>query len=272
MQRYADNLGSSPLTRGKRPSIQKLRLFLGLIPAHAGKTVTRLILAGLVRAHPRSRGENPRASCSLWFLLGSSPLTRGKRIPRFYLRWAHGLIPAHAGKTAFKGTRFKRSAAHPRSRGENSPQTSVRVTLPGSSPLTRGKRSRRVAMPKRQRLIPAHAGKTCTTPVATSSPDGSSPLTRGKPSPRLSPCQASGLIPAHAGKTRMDARRALHPRAHPRSRGENAHMSAPATLSLGSSPLTRGKPPTQCPQRDQERLIPAHAGKTTTRPRATPRP
>ena len=31
----------------------------------------------------------------------------------------------------------------------------------------------------------------------------------------------------------------------------------------GSSPLTRGKPSLTCPERTNERLIPAHAGKTT---------
>ena len=38
----------------------------------------------------------------------------------------------------------------------------------------------------------------------------------------------------------------------------------------GSSPLTRGKPPSRCPRRSRSRLIPAHAGKTGAR-RASPR-
>ena len=70
---------------------------------------------------------------------GSSPLTRGK--PR-----THGdparterLIPAHAGKTRHQRRLSPTQAAHPRSRGENWQYTTVIVSVPGSSPLTRGK-------------------------------------------------------------------------------------------------------------------------------------
>ena len=55
--------------------------------------------------------------------------------------------------------------------------------------------------------------------------------------------------------------------AHPRSRGENSPPSPPSSPSSGSSPLTRGKPirpPGLC---GMIGLIPAHAGKTTYRPR-----
>ena len=50
---------------------------------------------------------------------GSSPLTRGKPKDPAKVRFARGLIPAHAGKTnsvdGFKVVKW----AHPRSRGEN---------------------------------------------------------------------------------------------------------------------------------------------------------
>ena len=70
--------GSSPLTRGK----QALRLALGsdrgLIPAHAGKTARMGTTRARLRAHPRSRGENPRDARGHGSFRGSSPLTRGK--------------------------------------------------------------------------------------------------------------------------------------------------------------------------------------------------
>ena len=50
--------GSSPLTRGKHFSDAHLTAISRLIPAHAGKTYLRLALMALIRAHPRSRGEN----------------------------------------------------------------------------------------------------------------------------------------------------------------------------------------------------------------------
>ena len=50
--------------------------------------------------------------------------------------------------------------AHPRSRGENHDVNLDEIRSDGSSPLTRGKPSRRVALPVTVGLIPAHAGKT----------------------------------------------------------------------------------------------------------------
>ena len=51
-------VGSSPLTRGKRPDGRHAGSRARLIPAHAGKTRRRSRLLSADRAHPRSRGEN----------------------------------------------------------------------------------------------------------------------------------------------------------------------------------------------------------------------
>ena len=53
-----------------------------LIPAHAGKTRSTLSWACNLTAHPRSRGENPSVIGSVDEIVGSSPLTRGKRLRR----------------------------------------------------------------------------------------------------------------------------------------------------------------------------------------------
>ena len=50
--------GSSPLTRGKQGVEGGGAALPGLIPAHAGKTGTMPGSTRMVRAHPRSRGEN----------------------------------------------------------------------------------------------------------------------------------------------------------------------------------------------------------------------
>ena len=50
--------------------------------------------------------------------------------------------------------------------------------------------------------------------------------------------------------------------AHPRSRGENLSRAAWTLLTLGSSPLTRGKRERRRDPIAGARLIPAHAGKT----------
>ena len=192
------------------------------------------------------------------------------------------LIPAHAGKTQASTPKPLSSAAHPRSRGENINARVAACCASGSSPLTRGKPTRRSPDGRSRRLIPAHAGKT---PLNDGMPryiwahprsrgenqmhvdptkfdDGSSPLTRGKLVDAVEGRVLKGLIPAHAGKTRAPTRLSLRRGAHPRSRGENSLTASPLVSFRGSSPLTRGKHCPSTPQWWMTRLIPAHAGKT----------
>ena len=152
-------------------------------------------------AHPRSRGENPPVDACMLFVIGSSPLTRGKRGRGSTVRWSRGLIPAHAGKTPQRLRAVAGHEAHPRSRGENQRAQNARDGDSGSSPLTRGKPRRQPHALASSRLIPAHAGKTRRKKHGSSSSkahprsrgenalcrstkngrSGSSPLTRGKP-------------------------------------------------------------------------------------------
>ena len=133
------DVGSSPLTRGKLLRLLGARRGLGLIPAHAGKTRFCFPVHRLLRAHPRSRGENHRAVLGIAVQGGSSPLTRGKHVAvgAGLLTW--GLIPAHAGKTGARRPWSMPRGAHPRSRGENRVPGNEHVGALGSSPLTRGK-------------------------------------------------------------------------------------------------------------------------------------
>ena len=114
--------GSSPLTRGKPYCLLLVRVRVGLIPAHAGKT--RVPRNENVRrgAHPRSRGENSDRVEPTNAPAGSSPLTRGKRSAGDRVASPRGLIPAHAGETKRGGPRGIPARAHPRSRGENADQ------------------------------------------------------------------------------------------------------------------------------------------------------
>ncbi len=274
--------GSSPLTRGKHALSIRVRRALGLIPAHAGKTLPVSPRRSRTRAHPRSHGENMGLPIGYVSTPGSSPLTRGKRASGWHGASCGGLIPAHAGKTDQRGARGSTRAAHPRSRGENGRCSLSFSLLRGSSPLTRGKRGLVVACEVGARLIPAHAGKTPygTTPhlqsgahprsrgensasaLAFSRPHGSSPLTRGKLPRELVDVLSEGLIPAHAGKTRRPRPHPCQDAAHPRSRGENSTEGVSMSAVTGSSPLTRGKLGAVATVIGSIRLIPAHAGKT----------
>ena len=213
--------GSSPLTRGKRLQNSSGRCRCRLIPAHAGKTRWFPATELTARAHPRSRGENPRVRSPSAAASGSSPLTRGKQSLWKVGITRIGLIPAHAGKTRFASVRT--------------------IGGHGSSPLTRGKLERFLGAARDCGLIPAHAGKTdgrilrvregrahprsrgenTRMSEAEQNRVGSSPLTRGKHRRQAQHPRKPGLIPAHAGKTIETAGKSPPPAAHPRSRGEN---------------------------------------------------
>ena len=253
--------GSSPLTRGKRDVGQHVTFLSGLIPAHAGKTWTWPGRNPRPTAHPRSRGENGCMARLMFSAPGSSPLTRGKLLERFWNAMLRGLIPAHAGKTLVRTHVTMRESAHPRSRGENRETGRIRVRSLGSSPLTRGKHLVTAPEESWKRLIPAHAGKTppakragaasrahprsrgenLFSPFSLATRAGSSPLTRGKRNQQGCPRARRRLIPAHAGKTGGFVLLSLHARAHPRSRGENVATGGDVGVGYGSSPLTRGK-------------------------------
>ena len=158
--------GSSPLTRGKRVYHGRRAGSFRLIPAHAGKTRTVDCGRGDSRAHPRSRGENRRSAPRDHHPQGSSPLTRGKPTGGQRMPGRSRLIPAHAGKTRASTRRTARSAAHPRSRGENERASGDHHATVGSSPLTRGKPHADGERRRSRRLIPAHAGKTSTRGAA----------------------------------------------------------------------------------------------------------
>ena len=157
-----DGHGSSPLTRGKRFHDRGRRDADRLIPAHAGKTTRPPTRHATSPAHPRSRGENCIVLPSSRMFRGSSPLTRGKPDERRSHAFGVGLIPAHAGKTLFIKSGSGANRAHPRSRGENRSACAHLYASLGSSPLTRGKLSPQHTTFQRARLIPAHAGKTCS--------------------------------------------------------------------------------------------------------------
>ena len=152
----------------------------------------------------------------------------------------------------------------------------------GSSPLTRGGLSGRGVHSVLCGLIPAYAGRTRSNTASLiscwahprlrgadadddSEPKrgvGSSPLTRGglpRSAPVRWPC---GLIPAYAGRTPPPIQTGGQHTAHPRLRGADGPAFIVGDDVEGSSPLTRGGPPSYYKEDGTERLIPAYAGRT----------
>ena len=192
-------------------------------------------------AHPRACGENLIIPDTHATYNGSSPRMRGKRVLVDAHARATGLIPAHAGKTAYSRSGSMMMTAHPRACGENGKNALLEMRELGSSPRMRGKLSLFDPNIPNVGLIPAHAGKTpvfrkyritpwahpracgendqCTS-VRRLAP-GSSPRMRGKLTIHPNYAVTDGLIPAHAGKTPDIPLVGTSTTAHPRACGEN---------------------------------------------------
>ena len=152
----------------------------------------------------------------------------------------------------------------------------------GSSPHTRGALRSGGSGKLGARIIPAYAGSTLP---GTRHPgrlrdhprirgehrldipwpqamQGSSPHTRGA---LVAPCRrrgGRGIIPAYAGSTRHLHLRRQASMDHPRIRGEHKVWMKQFRVCGGSSPHTRGAPPTAAPASRSRGIIPAYAGST----------
>ena len=95
---------------------------------------------------------------------------------------------------------------------------------------------------------------------------GSSPHTRGLPGTRTTHQSCMRIIPAHAGFTTSGPAGALSAADHPRTRGVYIPWEIHGVSCNGSSPHTRGLPGTRTTHQSCMRIIPAHAGFTTSGP------
>ena len=213
---------------------------------------------------------------------GPSPLSRGipglGSLGGMVLR----IIPALAGNTCPVCVRTGCGRDHPRSRGEYMGHGRESRGLAGSSPLSRGIRSRPSWWRSTIRIIPALAGNTSLQVVvehhrqdhprsrgeygwsfpAPPTRFGSSPLSRGIRRHFGSAAQDAGIIPALAGNTPAARPSPPHRRDHPRSRGEYTAACHDGCQHRGSSPLSRGILPSFLTQLGSPRIIPALAGNT----------
>ena len=209
---------------------------------------------------PLTRGK-PRDTAFGPFFGGSSPLTRGKHHQEAQRADQDRFIPTHAGKTTPRSPRYGTSRAHPRSCEENVRLPSV-LRGAGLIPAHTGKTSLGCVATRRRRAHPHSREENYAPASSRAFWIGSSPLTRRKRFDLFPRRVHGGFIPTHVGKTRRERPARWLTAAHPRSCGENRVNAENATVPVGSSPLTRGKPDGRLPQNYQAGLIPAHAGKT----------
>ena len=132
------HLGSSPLARGLLPAGAGRLSGGGIIPARAGFTSWILIMTGIRRDHPRSRGVYSSPDGCRISGRGSSPLARGLLGGVADRRRNTRIIPARAGFTYIDKWGEIKARDHPRSRGVYDDATETISREDGSSPLARG--------------------------------------------------------------------------------------------------------------------------------------
>ena len=211
--------GSSPHTRGTRPSGGPPPGRKRFIPAYAGNAPEGRPHCPASSVHPRIRGERGFGKDAVFYAYGSSPHTRGTPHPDAKCRPPLRFIPAYAGNATTRLPVSRPRSVHPRIRGERQFVMTPVSTSIGSSPHTRGTLSSSRQSSHHCRFIPAYAGNAVSARMPFSMPTvhprirgerripmrnaghlfGSSPHTRGTQQ-RDCPCRAlDRFIPAYAG-------------------------------------------------------------------------
>ena len=252
--------GSSPHTRGTRPSGGPPPGRKRFIPAYAGNAPEGRPHCPASSVHPRIRGERGFGKDAVFYAYGSSPHTRGTPHPDAKCRPPLRFIPAYAGNATTRLPVSRPRSVHPRIRGERQFVMTPVSTSIGSSPHTRGTLAEHHRYDAGRRFIPAYAGNAATglgrcAPTAVhprirgeraanhygdKKRGGSSPHTRGTRPSGVQNRPYKRFIPAYAGNARGPARQQTPPSVHPRIRGERCHPGRARHVGHGSSPHTRG--------------------------------
>ncbi len=274
--------GPSPRGRGKLRVAGADGDDARAIPAWAGKTRRIREHPPVPPGHPRVGGENTGSVSATSGKCGPSPRGRGKQERRRRFRPARRAIPAWAGKTRCGGLRFRLPAGHPRVGGENIGCEFTVAVGSGPSPRGRGKPEESQPEPSPPRAIPAWAGKTLPQSLSILPHPGHprvggenavlrlcrrlrcgpSPSGRGKLRSGRRRRRGWRAIPAWAGKTVTQSPTQTPTAGHPRVGGENSSADASQCWRNGPSPRGRGKRWSMSRDQQEERAIPAWAGKT----------
>ncbi len=235
-------MGRSPLARGRRMR-RRLRCFeRRSIPARAGQTGGVSEGFVYIKVDPRSRGADITGYDPDLFAQGRSPLARGRLAHRRDLLGHAGSIPARAGQTHRRGDSRHPAGVDPRSRGADWISSSHLYSLPGRSPLARGRHDVATNWLHVDGSIPARAGQTIQQGPETVPNEvdprsrgadrgcinwmgrtwGRSPLARGRLRTEAHRRAQARSIPARAGQTLRWVLLTALWQVDPRSRGADA--------------------------------------------------
>ena len=153
--------GSSPRMRGSLTAAIAAICAAGIIPAHAGLTLTCSGGLCFIRDHPRACGAHTDTPFGFLLSAGSSPRMRGSLVSFGLPATAAGIIPAHAGLTSVADTLCMVNWDHPRACGAHATTPRYIKEGMGSSPRMRGSPLPHPHPNAKHGIIPAHAVLTC---------------------------------------------------------------------------------------------------------------
>ena len=255
--------GSSPRVRGTLFGGVDDPALRGIIPACAGNTPAWARKKGTPRDHPRVCGEHtgrmrPRVLCA-----GSSPRVRGTPSVLLPCIQKTRIIPACAGNTRTLGPGSLVIGDHPRVCGEHAVQRRRIDHQRGSSPRVRGTRGQASDLGSRAGIIPACAGNTVVTLIA-SLVAGDHPRVCGEHFQRFPAFFIlGGSSPRVRGTRRTSPKNGKGCRDHPRVCGEHQFRGLQFRGLQGSSPRVRGTRSEPPYRRAATGIIPACAGNTS---------
>ena len=150
-----------PRMCGEKGSRYREQIYsLGSPPHVRGKVTFVIECPQLPKDHPRMCGEKMHMLLCVPASYGSPPHMRGKgRVRHVFLPFS-GITPAHAGKRGTLDFWHYADKDHPRTCGEKFHFVIVFSAPQGSPPHMRGKVIRIYSPDDKERITPAHAGKS----------------------------------------------------------------------------------------------------------------
>ena len=172
-------LGSPPHARGILCRCRGCLDRFGITPACAGNTSSNYPLRGLLRDHPRMRGEYLNHNAHNCHIKGSPPHARGIPAEIQPPERMTGITPACAGNTSFISLKSSSNRDHPRMRGEYIDNRTNEICIRGSPPHARGILYLSFSGTLSRGITPACAGNTPAT-APQQKPSRDHPRMRGE--------------------------------------------------------------------------------------------
>ena len=187
---------------------------------------------------------------------------RGALIGKNNFGYGDGIIPAYAGSTARHDAHDRVARDHPRVCGEHPARPLCRRDIRGSSPRMRGALPHARRGRRRVRIIPAYAGSTWASPLASAGWSDHPRVCGEHASWSAVMVVWSGSSPRMRGAQVDGHRNAIEAMDHPRVCGEHGTDATARGARSGSSPRMRGAPSRPPFRFSTLGIIPAYAGST----------